>query len=165
MKQTSKQKIMELYFKESNPMTIRKISSITNIPKSSTQRIIQKLKKDKIITKEGEIIDSNLFRRKKINFYTEKIVKSGLVNYLISELNPSAIILFGSISRGDSIKTSDIDIFIETYIKKELNLEKFEKKIGHKIEIFKETKINNLQNHLFNNIINGIRLYGGIKLK
>jgi predicted nucleotidyltransferase len=108
---------------------------------------------------------NNLSKVKKINFYVEKIVECGLLDYLISELNPSLIILFGSIRKGDSIKESDIDIFIETCVDKKLDLKNFEKKLGHNIEIFLETDMNNLQKNLFNNIINGISLFGRVKVK
>ena len=52
------------------------------------------------------------------NYFMEEIVKSGLVDYLIENLNPSCIILFGSIRKGDSVGESDIDIFVESFVKK-----------------------------------------------
>ena len=160
-----KEKIMEVYFEEEKKFTIRELSAKTKIPKSSVQRIVFDLKKDKILSKDNEIIDSNIFRRKKINFYVERIVGSGLLDFLISELNPSVIILFGSISKGDSVKNSDIDIFIESFVNKELDLGKFERILKHNLQLFVESNIKNLQKHLFNNVVNGIKLYGSLKLK
>jgi predicted nucleotidyltransferase len=166
MGQDNKEKILELYYENPNrEFTIREISSKTKIPKSSAHRILNELKKEGIISKDNVFFMNNLSKVKKINFYVEKIVECGLLDYLISELNPSLIILFGSIRKGDSIKESDIDIFIETCVDKKLDLKNFEKKLGHNIEIFLETDMNNLQKNLFNNIINGISLFGRVKVK
>jgi predicted nucleotidyltransferase len=73
--------------------------------------------------------------------------------------------LFGSLRKGDSVKDSDIDIFIESSVKKNIELKKFEKKLNHNIQLFIENKINDLPNHLFNNVVNGIKLYGSFKIK
>ena len=166
MGQNNKSKILQLYFENPDKkFTVREVSLKTKIPKSSVHRILSELKKEKIISKEGEFFRSNLSKIKKINFYVEKIVEVGLLDYLISELNPSLIILFGSMRKGDSVKSSDIDIFIETCVEKNIDLSSFEKKLGHKIELFLENDINNLQKNLFNNVINGINLFGSVKLK
>lgn len=166
MGQNNKEKILELYYENPNKVfTVREVSSKTKVPKSSAHRILNELKKEKIVSKEGEFIFNNLSKVKKINFYVERIVKCGLLDYLISELNPSLIFLFGSVRKGDSVKQSDIDIFVETCVEKNLNLKNFEKKLGHEIQLFVETDINNLQKNLFNNVINGISLFGSVKIK
>jgi predicted nucleotidyltransferase len=166
MGQDNKTKILQLYFENPDKIfTIREISLKTKVPKSSVHRIVSELKEEKIISKEGEFLRNNLSNIKKINFYVEKIVECGLLDYLIKELNPSLIILFGSIRKGDSIKSSDVDIFVETCVEKNLDLSSFEKKLGHKIELFLESDVYNLQKNLFNNVINGISLFGGLKLK
>ena len=50
-------------------------------------------------------------------------------------------------------------------IKKNVNLKKFEKKLGHKIQLFVESDINKLHSNLFNNVVNGIKLFGSFKIK
>jgi predicted nucleotidyltransferase len=67
--------------------------------------------------------------------------------------------------KGDYHQESDIDLFIETIKRQEINLTSFEKKLRHKIQLFKEPNIEHLPKELFNNIINGIKLSGYIKLK
>jgi len=106
-----------------------------------------------------------VFENKKINYFAEKILTSGLVDELVTKLSPSCIILFGSIRKGDSVKESDIDLFVESPVKKEVNLKKFERKLKHKIQLFIESDINNLQPNLFNNVVNGIKIYGSFKVK
>lgn len=166
MGQNTEERILEIFYE--NPgrdFTVREISKLTRLPRSTVHKYLTLLKKQKILTSENRAAESILFKTKKTNFFIEKIVKSGLVEEITSHLNPSCIILFGSIRKGDSNKESDIDIFIETSIKKDINLGTFEKILKHKIQIFSENKIHNFQENLFNNIVNGIKLYGNIKIK
>ncbi len=166
MGQNKENQILELFYENPNQkFTIREISKITKIPRATAHRIIESLKKQELINKENSANENLLFKTKKINFFIEKIVSSGLIEEIINKLNPSCIILFGSIRKGESIKESDIDLFAESQIKKGANLSKFEKKLKHKIQLFVESDINKLQKNLFNNIINGIKLYGSLNLK
>jgi predicted nucleotidyltransferase len=166
MGQREKEKILRVYFEEPNiDFTVRKLSSKTKIAKSTVQRTLSELKKENLISKGNEIVESNFFKITKVNYYVKKIVESGLLDYLINELNPSLIVLFGSIRKGDSVKSSDLDIFVESFINKTLKLEKFERRLGHKIDLFVENDLDNLHQNLKENVVNGIKLYGFLKLK
>ena len=166
MGQNRENQVLELFYENPNQrFTIREISKITKIPRATAHRIIESLKKQGLMNKENSANENLFFKTKKINFFIEKIVSSGLIEELINKLNPSCIILFGSIRKGESIKESDIDIFIESQLKKDIDLYKFEKKIGHKIQLFIEPNIDKLQKNLFNNVINGIKIYGSLNLK
>lgn len=159
-------KILGLFYEYPNrKFTVREISRLARIPRATTHKILLGLKKQKLVTKDNIAQNSLFFKNKKINFFIEKIIESGLIDEIINRINPSCIILFGSIRKGESVKESDIDIFVESHVKKELNLKKFEKKIGHKIQLFAEPSINKMQKNLFNNIINGIKLYGAFSIK
>jgi predicted nucleotidyltransferase len=105
------------------------------------------------------------FKTKKIHFFVEKIVESGLINELIQELNPSCIILFGSFRKGDSTSESDIDLFIETPLSKKIDLKKYTKILRHPVDLFIEKDLHTLQPPLVNNIVNGIKLYGSFTVK
>lgn len=158
-------KILEIFYEHPRKeFTVREISKLIKIPKSTVHKYLAGLKKNKIIER-NQASDSRIFKIKKINFFIEKLVASGLIDYLEKELIASCIILFGSFRKGESEKDSDIDIFVESISKKELNLEQFEKKLKHKIQLFIEQDINNLQPNLFNNVINGIKLSGSFKVK
>lgn len=145
--------------------TVREIAKLTKIPKASVHNYLLQLKKAKLISKENQAETTLLFKTKKINDYIEEIVTSGLIEQLIRALNPSCIILFGSIRKGDSVKDSDIDIFIESPVKKDIPLRLYEKKLGHKIQLFVESDIHKLQPNLLNNVVNGIKLYGSFTIK
>ena len=159
-------KIMGVFYENPNKkFSVRQIVKLTNIPRSTAHKYLVELKKFGLVTKENISSENLFFKVKKINYYTERIVNSGLINELIKNFNPSFIILFGSIRKGDSTKESDIDIFVESNIKKDINLKLYEKKLKHKIQLFVENNINNLQPNLFNNVANGIKIYGSFKIK
>ncbi|MBU0898621.1 MAG: nucleotidyltransferase domain-containing protein [Nanoarchaeota archaeon] len=159
-------KVLEVFYEHPEKrFTVRKIAEMTGIPRSTAQSYISELRKQNLITKKNTAQNTLLFKTKKINYFIERIVSSELIDKLISELKPSCIILFGSFRKGDSVKESDIDIFIESPIKNEPDLRKYEKTLGHGIQLFIETDIKNLQLRLFNNVVNGIKLYGAFKIK
>lgn len=159
-------RLLELIFE--NPgkaFTVREISQKTRIPKSTVQRYLQQLKKSKMLKKNNELLVDAYTKFLKSFFMIKKIIESGLIAHLEKTFTPSAIILFGSARKGEYTKESDIDVFVETTKKQEIDLVTFEKKLKHNIQLFKESSIQNLPNELFNNIMNGIKLSGYIKLK
>lgn len=159
-------KLLELFFE--NPystFTIREISKKTKIPSSTVQRYLKKLRKIKLIDKENRANITPYFKNKKTFFIIDKIFKTGLIDYLEETMAPSAIVLFGSARKGEYEKNSDIDIFIESTSKDKLNIHNFEKKLGHKIQLFIKKNIHDLPDDLFNNIMNGIKLKGYLKIK
>ncbi len=159
-------KILELFYEfPSKRFTVRSISNKTKIPKSTVQDYLNKLKEQELVTKENTASNSGLFKMVKRQYWIRQLFKAGIIDYLKKELVPSCIILFGSFAKSESVKESDIDIFIETPKKAKLDLSRFEKKLNHKIQIFAEKDINNLPDRLFNNVINGIKLAGFFKIK
>lgn len=153
-------KILEVFYE--NPgknFTIREISSLTKIPRATVHKKVKELREEDFFK------DELYFRIKKTNYYVEKLFSCGVVDFLIKELNPSVIILFGGFRKGESDKDSDFDLFVESSSKKNLDLKKFEKKLGHKIDLFVEASLNKLNLNLFNNVVNGIKIYGSFKLK
>ncbi|MBU2527510.1 MAG: nucleotidyltransferase domain-containing protein [Bacteroidetes bacterium] len=160
MGQETEKRILRVYFE--NPgkdFTIREISNLTKIPRATVHKKLKEIKNSEYFK------DELYFKIKKANYYIEKILSSGFIRFIIDELNPSLIILYGSFRKGESNKESDIDLFIESPVKKNIDFKKYEKKIGHKIDLFVELSINNLNDNLFNNVVNGIKLYGSFKVK
>lgn len=159
-------KILELFFEFPNEkFTIREIAKKTKIPKSTVHKYLNNLKSTQLITKENQPSNTRLFKIKKTNYYIGKLYTSGLIDYLNKFYAPTCIILFGSFRKGDSVSDSDVDLFLETTKKKEADLKKFEARLNHDIQIFKETNINKLPQRLFNNVVNGIKLEGFFKVR
>ena len=173
MLQKNKLKIMELFFEEpSKNFQIRGISRLTKIAVTSVKNYLRELQKDELVKKDKKTLypsyvanqQNRLFRIYKQQFIIFKLYSSGLIDYLEDRLHPRCIILFGSAGKGEYNQNSDIDIFVQTD-EKSINLTKFEKILKHKISLFFEENINKLSNELFNNIINGIKLSGYLKLR
>ncbi len=161
-----KNKLLEVFYEyPGKEFTVRKLSSLSKLSRSTVHKYLSELKKQGLVTHGNLSADSLSFRIRKINHFTEKLADSGLIETLAENYNPLCIILFGSIRKGDSTKESDIDLFLESQINKKPDISKFESKLGHKIELFIEPDINKLPIHLFNNIINGIKLYGAFKIR
>lgn len=107
--------------------------------------------------------ESQKYKFYKKNWLIFKLVETGLLEYIQKEALPSSIILFGSGAKAAFTENSDIDIFVEASEIK-LDLAKYDKKLNRKINLLFEPNINNLSKELRNNIINGIILYGFIKI-
>lgn len=163
-------KIEDLFFENpSKEYYLRQISKLTKVPKSTVSRKLEDLVKKKIILrlkskpydKFISNVEYSMYKYYKRTYFIEKIYLSGFIELLVEKTNPRSIILFGSIAKGESDKMSDIDIFIESE-EISLNLSKFN--LGHKINLIFNTSLKNVSEDLRNNLLNGIKLYGMIKI-
>ena len=98
-------------------------------------------------------------------FNIKNLYSCRLIDFLAEELSNPPIIVFGSYSKGEDLENSDIDLYVETPSKKEINLNKFENLLKRKIQVFRYKNIREIKNiHLANNLINGIILNGFIEV-
>jgi len=122
-----------------------------------------KEKKDDVFKYFIANFDNEKFRfYKKINTLI-KIQESGLIEYLNDKLSPGTIILFGSAAKGEDLANSDLDLFIQAK-SKALALDKYEQSLKRKVQCFMYTSLNKAPKELRNNIINGIKIDGYIKI-
>jgi len=157
--------VLELYFE--NPgkrFSVREISKRVGVPSSSVQRYLQELKKKGLVSEDNGAGSGSYFKFLKSFSIVNKMYEYGLIDYLKSELNPSVIIVFGSVQKGEYDNESDIDVFVETSVKKKLDLKDFEKKLGHGVQLVIEGDIDKLHKNLYNNVVNGIKLYGSLRV-
>src|SRR3990167_864134 len=111
-------KILELFFEEPNrEFQIREIARLTEIPKTTVSRMLNRFMKDGLILKGKKLSfcaneSDRHFRLLKQLRFVEKIHNSGLVEYL-EGFHPRCIVLFGSFSKGEYHKESDIDVFVQ----------------------------------------------------
>lgn len=158
-------KVLEMFFLESfKSFSVREISKETKIPSSSVQRYLSMLKKDGLIEDNNQAKITPYFKFLKTYFMINKIYTSGLLDYLVNELNPSLIILYGSVRKGEYDRESDVDLFVESSVKKKIKIENYEKKLGLTIHLMVEQDIHKINKNLFNNLVNGIKLFGGLKV-
>lgn len=174
IRKSIKTKIEEHFFTNPNSkLRVREIERTLKLPLPSVIRYCKELKQENILTTinlgnstfyTANKTHQNYILQKKLR-NSRKIYESDLINYLKKELNNPAIVLFGSYAKGEDQENSDIDIYIETQSKKDLNLSEFEKKLQRTIQVFKHKQLKEITNkHLRNNIINGITLNHYVKV-
>ena len=171
-------RVLEVFFNNPLPTGIgfqlREISRNITLAPKSVKLYLEELEKENLIIKKEHRIhkypvyyanrDDNYFRLlKKLNIII-RIKESGLLDYLNEKCIPDVIILFGSASKGEDIKDSDIDLYLQCNEKK-LNLSKYEKELKRKINIFFEKNFDKLSEELKQNIINGDKLKGYLRIQ
>lgn len=169
-----KQRIKEHFFVNPNSkLRVREIERTLKLPLPSIIRYCKELQTEGILTlsKTGSIVfytadrASNKFLLEKKLFNIKSIYDSELIEFLKIELSNPAVILFGSYSKGEDTETSDLDLYLESSSKKEISLEKFEKILKRKIQVFRHKNLEEIKNNnLSNNIINGIILNGYVEV-
>ena len=107
--------------------------------------------------------DSASYKSRKRLFALEQFYESGFLNHL-QTLNAKSIIIFGSFSRSDWYKESDIDIFIFGD-DNEFEQGKYETKLKRDIQVFSaknEKDLNKMGNKLLKNILTGYLVKGNL---
>ena len=165
--QSNRTKILILFLNSPlEKFQLREISRLTKISTPSVNNYLKQLKQENIIIKSVPKSnypqyeanrDSNYFKQLKIT-HTLTLLQD-LATHIDDFSQPDCIILFGSASRGEDIKSSDLDIYIKSSEKPE-DLRKFETKLNKKINILLEEDFNKLSSELKNNLVNGILLKG-----
>jgi predicted nucleotidyltransferase len=169
--------ILSIFFEDPSPKGIgfqlREISRKTKIAPPSVKKYLNELEKEGLIIKGKHRIheypiyyanrDNEYFKFLKKLDIIQKIKEYGLLEYLNDKCIPDSIILFGSASKGEDLKDSDLDLFLLCKEKK-LDLIKYEKQLNRKINLFFSENFNKLSKELKNNIINGVILKGYLKV-
>ena len=161
--------VLEVFFKEPTTVHfIREIGREINLAQTSVRNHINELKKNNLIIKckskpfDGFIANRNnerfIFYKQAYNFLS----LYGLKESLVKSLYPKSIIIFGSYARGEDMEKSDIDMVILSKVKKEINIQKFEKSLNRKININFIDNLNELDKSIKLNVLNGWIVYGGI---
>lgn len=166
-------KILELFIVfPAKDFSVRGIARKLKLSHATVLKYIDDLLELNLIKKKEETLyptfyantENQKYKFYKKNYLIFKITESGLIDFIQKQILPSSIILFGSGAKATFTEKSDIDIFVEAKGLK-LDISKYEKKLNRKINILFESNINNLSKELRNNIINGIILYGFIKIR
>ncbi len=161
-------KVLEVFFQE--PTTIQFIKSISKkikLAPTSVKNHINQLLKDKLIVSKESIPfngfianrdnDKFIYFKRSYNLFS----LFELNQFIINEIYPQKIFLFGSYSLGEDVESSDIDLIIISKVKKEINLNKFEKQLKRKINIMIIKDLKKLDNEIKNKVNNGVILFGG----
>ncbi|MFQ6052461.1 MAG: nucleotidyltransferase domain-containing protein [Candidatus Hydrothermarchaeota archaeon] len=168
--------LLEPFFREpSREFHLRELARILGW---SPGRVIRKIRdfideeiilerKTKILKIYKANVESEKFKSLKILYNLNTLQE--LADFLEKELHyPEAIILFGSVRKGEDFENSDVDICV-IGVKKEIDLSFFEKKINRRISLVfldgeRLEKAKKEAPELLNNLINGIVLRGFFKV-
>ncbi len=171
----NKWKVLQVFF--DHPLAeggwqLREISRKIRLAPPSIKNYLRELRKERLILQKKDRNgnpryyarrDDDLFKFYRKLDIVQRIKYTGLLQELQEKCLPTAIILFGSTARGEDTETSDVDIYLGSK-KVEINLEKFEKELRRKVNLLFEDDFHKLSKELKNNILNGIILYGYVKV-
>ncbi len=119
--QSKERVLLELFFNQPKYWHFEELRAIVKIGKPQLARwlklfkkegLIKKIKKKRKMPYYVQDYENPKFRNRKKIFAWQKLLDSGLLSHLSSLEKAKAVILFGSFSRSDWSRESDIDIFI-----------------------------------------------------
>ena len=161
-----------LSIKAGERLSQREIAKALKVSPTAVSNAVKNLAEKNLITMEKtktiNFISFNRDNPKAIELKRvenlKQIYLSGLSDFLEEKLAGSTIIVFGSFSRGEDTKTSDIDIAVIRRKDKLLSLELYEKALNRKINVNFYDSWKEINKHLKNNILNGVILHGSVEL-
>ena len=173
-KKSNKEKVMEQFFlSPTQKFHIRELARITKLNPNTIINITKALIKENIIIRKkskplvylyANVQDKKFIRAKRI-YNIKSLYDSELIDYLIDFYNnPEVIIVLGSYSKGEDTESSDIDIVVITNKKETADLSKFESKLNRTIHLL-PLSYKYMSDEFYNNLINGIILYGYLRTK
>jgi predicted nucleotidyltransferase len=164
--------LLQFFYYPMKPFGVRELARELHLSSKTIMKYLSRFVKDKIVVRIKERnkfvhYEANRLSKKykllKSCAFMKRVAESGLVEFLEKELNPKAIVIFGSVQKGTYLKHSDVDIFIQER-ERNINVSFFEKKIGHDIQLLFAEDLNELTEGLKNNVINGNTISGGLEL-
>lgn len=168
-------KVLKAFFNDPEPetlgLTLREISRKSELAHTSVKRHLQDLKNAGLVeirqkqsgSRTYPVYRANRgsekFKRYKVIDTLHRIWECNLIDKLVRKTAPDCIILFGSAARGEDLRDSDVDLYIQSS-EKEIDLQEYEDFLKRPIQLHFQPQFRSYTPELKNNIINGIPLYG-----
>ena len=178
--ETARNKVVEVLFKyPEKEFSLSDLAKEAGVAKANIGKILDEFQEAGLISIEklSKIwrIRANqtdwFYIRSKIVYNLSFVYRSGLAEFLVDYFkNPKAVILFGSFRKGEDMSNSDIDIAVESDDAKGYEiiglreLSEFEKIVERRIQLHLFSR-ENIDIGVFNNIANGILLWGFLEVK
>jgi hypothetical protein len=179
LKNNNVKAVLKIFFEApAKRFQLRELSRASGLSTTGVKSVLLELLGSKLVAKtrekKYEFYEANRngedYKLHKKFFNVRLLYDSGVLDYLEKELNhPEAMLLFGSASKGEDAETSDIDLFVLASVKKDHNLELYERKLRRGINLivmargdFERAKEKNPE--LVNNIVNGFLLKGFLEV-
>jgi len=147
---------------------LRELAEESDVSPSTASRIVKELNQESILDVDNSGIrmsiqaaDNEKFKGLKQSYNLWKLSESSLIDNIEEECFPEAIVLFGSYSRGEDTKNSDIDIAI-------VNGRKFKHK-KHNYSFNRELSFHNVNldeagKNFIESLANGITMRGHLEI-
>ncbi len=172
-------RVLQVFFDDPDPeklgFSLREVSRKCGLAHTSTKNHLKDLVEEELVEtrekKRGSQIypvyrenrGSEKFKHFKMLDMIFRIRESGLLEKLERETTPDCIVLFGSAVRGEDVKDSDVDFYIQSE-ERTLELSEFEKFLNRSIQLHFQPNFDSYPSELKNNIANGITLQGYLKI-
>ncbi|MBI4163292.1 MAG: nucleotidyltransferase domain-containing protein [Candidatus Aenigmarchaeota archaeon] len=163
-----------LFIKVGESMNARTMANILEVSQPAISKALPSLQKEGLAKvskdKNSKRLSIELDRDNTQNIWLKRadnlkqIYESSLVNFIYETFPEATVMLFGSYAFGEDTVKSDIDLAVIGSKEKNLNLSKFEKILERPIIINYFKSFKSIDNHLLNNIINGITLKGAVDI-
>ena len=151
-------------------INVREYARLIKVSPPTASKMLFEFNKEELLITEKDRNYIFYYANKNNKIFSElsriywKFKIKGLTNFLNKNTTVFTIILFGSLSKAEVKKDSDIDICIIGQ-KKEHNLKVFENNLKRKIQLFFFDSIKEIKSsELANNIINGYVLEGKLRI-
>ncbi len=141
-------------------VSVREYSREMKISPPTASKLLKEYEKQELLIRRGErgFLLFRINRESKIILMLSRIYWSEklkpLFDYLEKTIYSKAIVLFGSLSKLETRKESDIDILVISDIKKDSNLKQFEKLFNREIQLFIYPSLEKINKDLKSNIVN-----------
>ena len=169
--------ILSRFFEDAQrTFNIRELARLIKVNHTTVRQYLSKLVKEGfLIKKKGNIYNSyasdisQKYLNLKLFYNLEKLRKSHLIEFLEKQFDFPTIILFGSYAKARDTKDSDIDIYIISNIKKQINIKSYELELNKEVNLHiftkKEFEIQKQKNpELINSLANGMILSGELEI-
>jgi len=150
---------------------VRGLADETGLAPSTVSRITRELGKQELLEINEEGVrnrirpknESDAFKDLKKSYNLYILSSSGLVNEIMGDAIPEALVLFGSYSRGEDKKSSDIDIALINGRQIDVELESYEEKFNREINIH-NIELEEVGENFIETLANGVVLRGHLEL-
>jgi predicted nucleotidyltransferase len=142
-------------------ISVREYAKLTKVSPPTASTTLKKYEKEGLLFLQKKGI-YYYFRASRNSIFVDlsriywKLKLNPFVSYLLPQAKYGKIILFGSTSKGENMRESDLDIYIDVP-KKNINVFEYEKKLGRRIELHFMEEMEN--ESLKINIEKGVFLY------
>lgn len=150
-------------------ISVREYAKIIKVSPPTASKILKQFAKEKYLgfrEERGHLLFT-LLHNEEIEdlcrlYWKQKLQK--LITEFKMKLTGASGILFGSLTKAEAKRDSDVDIAIFAPEKKTLELEGFKRALGREISLHWFKSLQDIKNeHLRNNILNGVVLFGKVK--